>query len=200
MAKRYLVLLVAVSIAGCYPRPLFIQPRPAREWPAALQAAKEAARAGRYAQADSVLAAFESRNGGSYEAREAAYWRALFLADPANTQSSKTEAVNAINRYFADRATDSTYDEANVFRRLLRESEALTRELAQTRRLVDEAREAAAAAPRAAVPQPSEARAESREARENRDLVDEVKRLRDELAKANQELERVRRRLSTQRP
>jgi hypothetical protein len=198
MRKLILVLISAAGVAACNPRPLFMQPRPMREWPAALQAAKEAARAGRYAQADSVLARFESRNPGSYEARQAAYWRALFLVDPANTQASKAEALRALNQYFAEGSTDSTYDEASVLRRVVQDAERLTRELAQTQRLVAEAREAAAAAPAAAVP--AQGQTEARESRENRNLVDEVKRLRDELAKANQELERVRKRLSGQRP
>jgi hypothetical protein len=204
MNKLWSVLLV-VSLAGCV-RPLALQPRPMRDWPATLQAAKEAARAGRYAEADSVLARFGSRHAGSYQAREAAYWRALFLVDPLNPQSSTGEAFRALNQFFADRSTVDTYDEATVLRRVVQQVDSLNRALAQADRLiaeaqeaVDEPRPAAAAQPApAAAPAPS---AENRaQARQNRNLADQVRRLREELSKSNQELERVRRRLSEQRP
>jgi hypothetical protein len=206
MNKLWSVLLV-VSLAGCV-RPLALQPRPMREWPATLQAAKEAARAQRYAEADSVLARFGSRHAGSYEAREAAYWRALFLVDPLNPQSSTGEAFRALNQFFADRSTVDTYDEATVLRRVVQQVDSLTRALAQADRLIAEAQEAvdeprpaapaAQPAPAAAAPAPS---AENRaQARQNRNLVEQVRRLREELSKSNQELERVRRRLSEQRP
>lgn len=190
-------LLSTVACNGA--RPLFLQPRPMREWPATLQAAKEAARQGRYAEADSTLARFATRNAGSYEAREAAYWRALFLVDPANGQASSADAVRAINDYFAGGSTADAYDEASVLRRVVLYTDSLTRSLAQARQLIAEAQEAAAdpSPPAAAAPTPQPDR---REARVNRNLVEEVRRLRDELSKANQELERVRKRLSEQRP
>jgi hypothetical protein len=200
MRRLSIPILAVVAATGCV-RPLFLQPRPVREWPATLQAVKEAARAGRYAQADSVLAQFESRYSTSYEGRQAAYWRALLLVDPANPQSSPSEAVRAINRYFAGRSTAETYDEATILRRILQRVDSLTRELAQAERLIAEAQEAAAEAearPPAAPPaRPAET---PRPARENRNLVEQVQRLRDQLSRANQELERVRRRLQEQRP
>jgi predicted RNase H-like nuclease (RuvC/YqgF family) len=204
MRQLSILLVTALVVTGCAQQPLFLQPRPVREWPATLQVVKVAARAGRYAQADSLLAQFESRYSTSYEGREAAYWRALLLADPANPQSSPAEAVRAINRYFAGRSTAETYDEATILRRILQQQDSLTRELAQVRRLIAEAQEAAveprpAAAPAPSPAAPAESR-DSRPARENRNLAEEVRRLRDELSKANQELERVRKRLSEQRP
>jgi hypothetical protein len=204
MRQLSILAFTLFAATACGPRPLFLQPRPVREWPATLQTVKVAARAGQYAQADSVLAQFESRYSTSYEGREAAYWRALLLVDPANPHGSPAEAVRAINRYFAGRATAETYDEANILRRILQRHDSLTRELAEARRLIAEAQEAAAEPRVVTVPVPTPAApAESREGRpprENRNLVEEVRRLRDELSKANQELERVRKRLSEQRP
>lgn len=203
MRNLSILLFSFVAAAGCNPRPLFMQPRPVREWPAAIQAAKVAAREGRYADADSVLARFIANNRGSYESREAAYWRALFLIDPANSQASTGEALRAINQYFADGSTADAYDEATVLRRVVQQSDSLTRSLAQARRLIAEAQEAAAeaaAAPTPAAPDSPAPARDARDARENRNLVEQVRRLRDELSKANQELERVRRRLSEQRP
>ena len=170
-----------------------------------MQAVKEAARAGEYARADSILSRFESRYPELYEGRLAAYWRALLLADPANPRSSAGEAVRAINRYFAGRAASETYDEATILRRILQRVDSLTRELADADRLITEAfelaaetRPAPAAAPAApAAPPPAQTPARTRE---NRNLTNEVRRLRDQLAEANQELERVRRRLSEPRP
>lgn len=206
MRQLSILLLMVLTVTGCTQRPLFLQPRPVREWPPTLQAVKEAARAGNHAQADSILAQFESRYATSYEGREAAYWRALLLADPANPQSSPAEALRAINRYFAGGSTAEAYDEATVLRRIVQRLDSLTRELDQARRLIADAQEALADRPVTvvAVPTPA-APAETREprpapARESRNLAEQVRRLRDELSKANQELERVKRRLSEQRP
>ncbi len=202
-AMRQLLILAfgALAAAGCSQRPLFLQPRPEREWPATLQAAKEAARQGRYAEADSLLARFGADNAGSYQAREAAYWRALFRVDPANDQASTTDALRALNEYFAEGSTADGYDEATVLRRVVQHTDSLTRALSQARQLIAEAEAAAAEPePEPAAPRPAQPAAVARTARQTRNLVEEVRRLRDDLSKANQELERVRRRLSEQRP
>lgn len=201
MRKLPFLVLALIAAAGCNPRPLFLQPRPQREWPATLQAAKVAAREGRYAQADTLLARFAADNAGSYESREALYWRALLLADPANPQASSADALRTINQYFAIGSTAEAYDEATVLRRVLQHEDSLTRTLAQARRLIAEAQEAAAEPERApSTPAAQPAPASRETIRENRNLVEEVRRLRDELSKARSELDRVRRRLSEQRP
>src|SRR5918999_1297936 len=157
MRHLSILAITLLTAGGCTARPLFLQPRPMREWPAALQAAKEAARQGRYADADSTLAGFAAGHAGSYEAREAAYWRALFLVDPANREASSAEALRALNQYFADGSTADAYDEAAVLRRVVQQTDSLTRGLAQARQLIAEAQEAAAdpaPAPAAAAPTP----------------------------------------------
>jgi hypothetical protein len=198
------LLLIVLATAGCNPRPLFLQPRPMREWPPTLRSVQEAARAGRYAEADSALARFIERHRGSYQSREALYWRALLHVDPANPQSSPADALRAINELFSTGATADAYDEANILRRVVQRVDSLTRSLAQADRLIAEAQEAAeepraAAAPTPTQPAPAERR-EREQTRANRNLVEQVRRLREELSKSNQELERVRRRLSEQRP
>jgi TolA-binding protein len=209
MRTLFIVVVVVGTLTGCQLRPLVFEPRFVRDWPATLQAAKEAARAGRYAEADSTLARFAARYPSSYQAREAAYWRALLLVDPANTQASTDEAFRALNQYFADGSTADGYDEATVLRRVVQRIDSLNRALAQADRLIAEAHEAVAEDPRPAnpaqppspaAPTPAAPRENRAQARENRNLVDQVRRLREELSKSNQELERVRRRLSEQRP
>jgi hypothetical protein len=174
-----------------------------REWPPTLRAVQEAARAGRYAEADSALARFIERSRGSYESREALYWRALLRVDPANPQSSAAEALRSINELFATGATVDSYDEANILRRVVQRMDSLNRSLAQAERLIAEAQEAAEES-RPAAPAPTPAapaeRREPEQTRANRNLVEQVRRLREELSKSNQELERVRRRLSEPRP
>ena len=202
MQRLAILFLLCASTSGCTPRPLFLQPRPTREWPATLQVAKEAARSGQYAQADSALARFEARHADTYEGREAAYWRALLLVDPAYAAASSSEAIRALNAYFTGRPTVDSYDEATILRRVMQRIDSLTRSLAQADRLIAEAQEAATApSPSAQQPAtPAPAAPSAATARANRNLVEEVRRLRDELAKSNQELERVRKRLSEQRP
>jgi hypothetical protein len=175
MRQLWILAFAAFASVGCNPRPLFLQPRPTRDWPATLQSAKEAARQGRHAEADSILAAFASRHAESYEAREARYWRALVLIDPANTQASTAAALRSINEYFANGATADAYDEATILRRVVQRADSLAREMTQARQLIAEAREAAAE------PGAQPAPAERRETRVTRNLVGEVRRLRDEL-------------------
>jgi hypothetical protein len=196
------LLLIVLAAAGCNPRPLFLQPRPMREWPPMLRSVKEAARAGRHAEADSALARFIERHRGSYQSREALYWRALLRVDPANPGSSPRDALRAINELFATGATADDYDEANILRRVVQRVDSLTQAVAQAERLIAEAQEAAEE-PRAAAPAqtpPAAERREREQTRANRNLVEQVRRLREELSKSNQELERVRKRLSEQRP
>jgi hypothetical protein len=142
-------------------------------WPGVFSRARRAADAGRFDEADRVLADFIAQHGPSAEASEASFWRALYSADPANTSSTVRDQLAALDEYLAIGPSLPRYTEAKVLRRMV-EAVDSTRALIVAVRAAAEARE----------------RAKS----------DEVKRLSDELERAVAEMERIKRRLAPKPP
>jgi hypothetical protein len=166
-----LVLVVACASPPLRPPPP-PPPTPIREispWPGVLVRIQRLVDAGRYEEADVVLADFAVKNQGTAEGAEADFWRALLKADPLNPETSVREQLAALDTYLNGGPEMPRYVEAQVLRRLVEAVDS-------TRALVVAVRAAA------------EARAQAKN--------DEVKRLSDELEKAVAELERIRRRLA----
>ena len=178
-------LLVVASATGCGARR-----RPAlpwRAWPAAQAAAAEEATAGRYDSADSVLLAFVERHPNSPDTLDALFWRAAYLADPANSApAAATTALELLDRYLAAQVPQPRRYEAGLLRRLAELRAAPPPVPRDTVRAVD------TVAVRAAVAREVELREKLH--------AEEMSRLRDSLARTTAELERIRRRLAPQRP
>lgn len=156
------------------------QPQPAADtgWTAARTRAVDLAEAGRYGDADSVLAAFARGRRGTAEGSDALYWRALLLLDPANPTATPREAIVAIDAYLAGGAAQPHYEELLVLRRLAGNLErirllAVEAESLRVAPPVDTTAAAALAAQQAA----------------------EITRLKAELERTQAELERLRRRI-----
>ena len=147
-----------------------------RGWIPTLDDAKQAVIAGRYDDADSVLAKYATAHAGSSEAYEAAYWRAVFLLDPGNHTGSLAEGTVLLDDYLAGSPSLPHRREAVTLRRL-------AAELQTTRKLAAANTETPTAAPRTIVV-------------DDKSKDEEVERLRAQLAKANDELERIRKRLT----
>lgn len=177
----------AALAAGCAARP---KPRtgPSPEWIAALSAAELEATAGRFGAADSVLASFAAAHSASPDTLDALFWRAMYLADPANrADSAATAAISFVERYLNAQAPQPRRYEAEVIRRVVALRNAPPRVRVDTVTVVDSSAARAAAAAREL-----EARDKLRE--------EELQRLRDSLARTTAELDRIRRRLAPQRP
>jgi hypothetical protein len=177
---RVFVLLAAVS-TGCRqpaPPPPPVVEAPAPElppeppWPGTLAAVLRAVESGRFATADSILAAFEESEAGTSAASESAFWRALLQTDPRNPAFSPATAHAALHAYLAS-PYPSRATEAGVLLRLLAISDSLR---------------AAHSSARASAEQRDRAREE------------ELQRLRDELQKTQAELDRIKRRLGSPKP
>lgn len=181
--RRWCLALALVVTPGCasHPPPVPAPPPTATPtpvpavspWPAVFARARRAADAGRFEEADRVLAEFIAQHGPSAEAHEATFWRALFTADPANTTATIANQVAAFEEYLALGPSLPRYTEARILRRMV-EAVDSTRALIVAVRTTAEARE----------------RAKS----------DEVKRLSDELERAVAEMERIKRRLAPKPP
>ena len=161
------VLVLAACFGSKGPKP----PTPAIAYAEVLKIAEERVDSGDHAGADRILADFAMKAKGTEEATEIAFWRALYMVDPANKRTSIPEGIRALDIYLATPGTRWYRPQAEVLRRTAQSVQAL--------------RNAAQAQPRVV----------------GRDTVfvsreEEIASLRDQLARANAELERIRRRLS----
>lgn len=175
-------LVAAALLTACAPRPEPLPPPiviplpevpPVSPWPGVLLRAKSLADAGRYSEADRVLAEFAVSRPGSAEGAEADFWRALFRADPANSEATVRDQLAALDTYLNGGPSMPRRAEAMVLRRLVEAADS-------ARSVITAVRAAALARERA--------------------KGDEVKRLSDELEKTLAELDRIRRRLAPRPP
>jgi hypothetical protein len=169
------VLAVAVLVAACRgpapPAPVVEVPAPTLPveppWVRTREAVQRAADSARFTAADSILAAFVQAEAGSLEASEAAFWRALLVADPRNPAFSPAAARAAMEGYASSEGAVRRTDAA-VILHLLAVADSLRA-----------------------------AQATQRSATELRDRTrdEEMQKLREELARTQAELERIKRRL-----
>lgn len=184
--KRYALaaLGLALGLGGCATTVHRSMPPVSNEWINTLGAAKEAVADGRYSDADRTLQDFMLAYAGEDEAREAAYWRALFTLDPSNRGGDTRNAEKQLEEYLSDTATTLHRTEAVTLRRLAATIDSIGR----THRISISSSDAA--------------RAEQAEQAEQREaeLQKEIQRLKDQLEKTTAELERIKKRLSEKNP
>jgi hypothetical protein len=172
IANTSCILIAALALAGCSQRRVAEAPSPiAPAFAAVLEAADSLVRDGNHVAADRVLSEFALKTQGTEESTEIAFWRALYMVDPANKRTSIAEGIRALNIYLETPGTRWYRSQAEVLRR--------------TAQSVQSLRSANPSQPRIV----------------GRDTVfvsreDEIASLRDQLARANAELERIRRRLA----
>ena len=169
MNRRALIVLALVA-AACAKPPAASAPRPAAEFAGAIEVARQRVDAGDYTAADRVLADFALAHPGTVEAREIAFWRALYIVDPANKSGSTAQGIKALEAYLANLGSIFYRPQAEVLRRTALVIQQI--KLAQ-------------------LPKPINGRDSVSISRE-----EELVALRDQLAKANAELERIKKRLA----
>jgi hypothetical protein len=145
-------------------------------------ASNVAAHQGRFAAADSLLAEFMSDRWGTWEAREAAYLRAVHLLDPENSQASPRDALPLLELYLADTALVTHTGTARALWALATRQDSLRLALLE-----------ASARPDTVVQTPARPSPSPRE----EELQREVTRLKEQLEQTTAELERIKRRLTT---
>lgn len=195
-ARRACIALVSVASASCVSlrSPTFMRSPAERTWPSTLTAAQQAAAAGKYQLADSLLVDFARNHPGSSEAVETNYWLALYALDPANTASSVDAATADLSTYLAATGPKQHAAEATALSRMTGVLSAVMKENAAE---VSRARAAGAAEGAANAHANDVHAAEHADTTASSTSDAEIKRLRDELAKANAELDRIRKRLTT---
>jgi hypothetical protein len=160
--------------------PVTTRTAPHGEWVRVLDASNQAALAGRYADADSILTTFSHNYDGSREALEADYWRAVFMLDPANRNASLEAGIASLDKYLSASPPPPHRREATTLRRLASQFETVSKLAAANTTTPT-------SAPRTVIV-------------DDHSKDDEIARLKAELAKANEELERIKKRLATPKP
>ena len=171
--------LLFVCLVGCVPQ-VSTRSAPHGEWVRALDSSNQAAVAGRYAEADSILIAFSRNFEGTREALEAEYWRAVFMLDPANRNASLEAGIAALDKYLSASPPPPHRREATTLRRLASQFETVSKLAAANT-------STPTSAPRTVIV-------------DDHSKDEEIARLRAELAKANEELDRIKKRLGTPKP
>ena len=174
---RYAILL-ALALGGCVTgRATLHGPDAKREWPSVLTRVEAAAGAGRYVEAERLLADFAMRYPDTDEAQETVYWRGVFKLDPANRDGTPSIARMLFEGYLRAEGALQHRTEAEVLRQLAVRIETLSTAVSMS---------ASPGATPLTTDRPAELKAKDAE----------IQKLKDELAKANDELERIKRRLA----
>ena len=180
---RQLLLVFAVLITACIRPGMRANDGAADEWTETITEATVAAHQGRYKSADSVLARFMSTHWGSWEAREAAYWRAVYMLDPENPDAAPRDALPLLELYLADSSVVTHSQAARALWALASRQDSLRLALL----------EATAKPDTLVAPVEPSTQASPRED----ELAREVARLKEQLDQTTAELERIKRRLTT---
>lgn len=194
LIRRALLGVTLVTAAACVTitPPAFLEPAPARDWKTTLDAARTDAAAGRFAAADSLLAAYDGHYAGTPQAVETRYWRAVFDLDPTNALGSPTTALSLLDAYIGDPSAGTHMDEARSLRGVAFALDSLRRYAAA----VSDALQSSTTTNAASHVSESRGEVTNGTTKTAEADADEIKRLKDELAKANDELDRIKKRLA----
>ena len=159
---------------------------PTLDWITAFSEAHRAAEDRNFNDADAILADFMKLRRGTPEAREAAYWRAVYLLDPSNRTSNPRQAALYLDEYIVDQPPPANISQARALRGMAATVDSLDAAIrAAQERAAKEVEETSKPAPDT-----------GREA----ELEKEIEKLKEHLDKANAELDRIKKRLTAPRP
>jgi hypothetical protein len=184
--RTFGIMVSALALAACAQLPL-ATPNVQSDWDRTLYYARKDIEAGNYFAADRLLDEYVRVHPDSREAKEIAFWKAVYILDPANERGSLASGITALDQYLA--STDSTglyRNEALVLRRTAAAAQGVT---AGTGTGPPTALSSAAGADSAVTV--TRTRDEEIAA-----LKDQLAKTRDELAKVSAELDRIKKRLA----
>ncbi len=110
-------VLSVLALGGCAHIPIAAS-APRSDWDRTLSDVRRKIAAGNYLVADKLLGEYVRVHPLTREARDAAFWKAAYMVDPANVRGSLAGGIAALDGYLA--STDSTdlyRDQALVLRR-----------------------------------------------------------------------------------
>jgi hypothetical protein len=124
--KAFGIVVSALALGACAQLPL-VTPNVQSDWDRTLYYARKDVDAGNYFAADRLLDEYVRVHPDTREAKEIAFWKAVYTLDPANERGSLGSGIAALDQYLA--STDSTglyRNEAVVLRRTAAAAQGLT--------------------------------------------------------------------------
>jgi hypothetical protein len=182
--RTFGLVLSALALAACAHMPI-AAPAAQTTWGRTLENARRNVTAGNYFAADKLLDEFIRVHPDTREAKDAAFWKAAYMVDPANPLGSLAGGISALDGYLA--STDSSgwyYDQALVLRRTAAAAEG-----------VSAMASVSTTAPPEVVKDTVVVVSKSRD-EEIASLKEQLAKSKDDLAKANAELDRIKKRLA----
>lgn len=185
--RTFGLVLSALALAACAHAPVGAQASQS-DWDRTLDNARRNVTAGNYFAADKLLDEYVRVHPGTREAKEAGFWKAAYLVDPANPLGSLPSGISALDGYLA--STDSTgwyYAQALVLRRTAAAAQGMSAMASQA--------SAGSGTPPEVIKDTVVVGSKSRD-EEIASLKDQLAKSKDDLAKANAELDRIKKRLA----
>ena len=181
-------MVSALALGACAQLPL-ATPNVQSDWDRTLYYARKNADAGNYFAADRLIDEYVRVHPDTREAKEIAFWKAVYILDPANERGSLASGIAALDQYLASADSTGFYRHEAV---VLRRTAAAAQGVAAVTGSGTGPQAAIATAPAMdTVVVVSRTREEEIAA-----LKDQLAKTKDELAKVSAELDRIKKRLA----
>lgn len=184
--KKVLTIAIVAVFAGACAQFQALNPDLRSDWDTALYHARSNVDAGNYFAAQRVLDEFARTHAGTQEAREAEFWKAAYLIDPANPGGSLDGGIAALDAYLAADSSGWYRNEATVLRRTAVAAQGVSRL----------SREATTDSAPPAVAKDTVVVVNRSRDEQIAALKDQLAKSKDELAKVSAELDRIKKRLA----
>ena len=184
--RTFRTMLCALALGGCATFPIAAPPAKS-QWDRTLENARRDVDAGNYFAAQRLLDEFVRIHPDSPEAREIAFWKAVYTLDPANQQGSLAGGIAGLDRYLA--LSDST----GLYRH---EAQVLRRTAAVAQGVTAGASTASVGASSGMPAKDTATVVPKTKDEEIASLKDQLAKSKDELAKMSAELDRIKKRLA----
>jgi hypothetical protein len=188
--RTFGMMVSALALGACAQLPL-ATPNVQSDWDRTLYYARRDADAGNYFAADRLLDEYVRVHPDNREAKEIAFWKAVYTLDPANERGSLASGIAGLDQYLA--STDSTgfyRNEAVILRRTAAAAQSVAAGTSSTTGTGPPTALSGAPATDTVVVV-SRTREE-----EIASLKDQLAKTKDELAKVSAELDRIKKRLA----
>jgi hypothetical protein len=184
--RMFRTMLCALAVGGCAHSPV-VGPSVQSNWDGTLDYARRDVDAGNYFAAGRLLDEYVRLHPDSREAKEIAFWKAVYTLDPANERGSLTSGIAALDQYLASGDSTAWYrNEALVLRRTAAAAQGVT---------------VVAGTPYVAASSSAPGKDTVMVVTKTKDeeiasLKDQLAKSKDELAKVSAELDRIKKRLA----
>jgi hypothetical protein len=193
--RTFRTMLCALAVGGCAHFPV-AEPSVQNNWDRTLDYARRDVEAGNYFAADRLLDEYVRLDPDSREAKEIAFWKAVYTLDPANERGSLTRGIAALDQYLASGDSTAWYrNEALVLRRTAAAAQGVTVG-AGTPSVAASSSAASSAASSSAPGKDTAVVVTTTKDEEIASLKDQLAKSKDELAKVSAELDRIKKRLA----